>query len=102
MSECTVATPPELEPHAVVFSVVHCPTGRVFRCEMSSFDAVVVTSMPLGLSPWADGELRAAVVEAAQAHAAANRETFAPWFERISVSSGWSPPAAPPRIPLSK
>ncbi len=102
MSECTVVTPPELEPHAVVFSVVHRPTGRVFRCEMTGFEDVIVNGMPPGMNPWADGELRAAVAQAARAHAADNRAVFAPLFEQIAVTSIRPTATGSPNIPLPR
>jgi hypothetical protein len=83
MTECVVTTPPAIEDGCVVFSIVHNNTGRVFRCEMRDFDDVNITGVPRGATPWADGEIRAQVAEAALEHAQNNHKEFRGLFEQL-------------------
>lgn len=80
--DCSMTAPPRIEEGAVVFLLLHHPSGEVFSCRMKSPDDVSLTMMPGGLTPHADGETRGIVAEAALLYARENPE-FEPLFAHL-------------------
>lgn len=80
---CSISTPPTTQDGKVVLIVVHEPTGEAFRCELTSFDDVVVTLVPAGLTPSSEGDARGEAARAAVRHALENREQFEHLFAQL-------------------
>src|SRR5690606_36853914 len=72
--DCSITTPPRIEEGAVVFMILHEPSGEVFRCRMVSADDVNLALAPSGFTPHADGDVRGAVAEAALLYSRQNAE----------------------------
>ena len=85
--KCSIATPPQIEDGLVSFTILHEASGEVYRCQMSSPTAVTVTAVPKGLTPWAEGDARAIVAEAAVDHVRANIDELQELFSTIPEAS---------------
>ena len=84
--DCSITTPPRIEEGAVVFMILHEPSGEVFRCRMVSADDVNLALAPSGFTPHADGDVRGAVAEAALLYSRQNAE-FEPLFAELALQS---------------
>ena len=80
---CSISAPPRIEDGKVVLLVVYEPTGQVFRCELTSFDDVVVVALPPDLTPSPDGDARGEAAEAAVLHARENQDEFVHMFAEL-------------------
>jgi hypothetical protein len=72
-----------MEDGKVVLMVVHEPSGQVFRCELTSFDDVVVNAVPRNLTPSPEGDARGEAAEAALKHARENQDEFVHMFAQL-------------------
>jgi hypothetical protein len=80
---CSISTPPHIEDGKVVMFVVYEPSGQVFRCELTSFDDVVVEPVPHDSTPSPEGDARGEVAEAAIQHARDNQDEFIHMFAEL-------------------
>jgi hypothetical protein len=80
---CSLGAPPRIEDGKVVLDVVHEPTGQVFRCELASFEDVVVAPMPRDLTPSPLGDSRGDAAEAALEYARENEAEFVELFAQL-------------------
>lgn len=80
---CSISAPPRIEAGKVVLLVVHEASGQVFRCELTSFEDVVVNAVPRDFTPSPEGDARAAAAEAALEHARENQDEFVHMFAQL-------------------
>jgi hypothetical protein len=80
---CSISAPPTVQDGKVVLIVVHDPTGEAFRCELTSFDDVVVSLVPRDLTPSSEGDARGEAAQAAVRHARENEEQFEHLFAQL-------------------
>lgn len=82
---CSVTVPPVAEEGVVKLTLLHQPSGELFLCRLQSIDDINIALLPEGLTPHADGEVRAAVAEAAQQYALRHRDELASLFAEAAL-----------------
>ncbi len=82
---CSVTVPPVAEEGVVKLTLLHEPSGQLYLCRLQSLDDISVSLFPEGLTPHADGEVRAAVAEAAHEYALRHDTQLADLFAEAAA-----------------